>query len=726
MKIKAIYLYLLALLWVIVLALLLKIGNLNVTGLGITLSFLTLIFFPGMILWRLTRGKIVKENDAHANWLYVVGLGFGYYFIFNLAGIFLNLTLSGVLYLSFLIMLVLFLLTFYKDRGEFYQIDLNKWKTKTLADWILVIVLLSSSFLAFLVVDSQSDHLIGDGWFHLGILQKIVSGNGLSPHNLWVTKSAVLNPIYAFPVWHILVGELAKILDISIFTALRQVLLPLTILSLIVWYSLMGIIFKNKYLTAVTFLTFLLIFLRENSFYYLSALASPDSLNRLLFLPLILALVVDYLFSEKKTIIWPVIFISLLAIFCGLVHLIQFVYFIFILIVFGLFGLVFIRDRSVLVKLGYLLAGLLIIILPYLLISNEAVSSLLLKNAAAFQENVIVYNTYLGASITSRYAILILPVLALFFKKQKRLVFLVATVVALLAIYWPYFGVRFFFFKYLGGILVERAMANIPTFLLLGVVLFLILWSVDYLLKKIPRWSRFLVSGILIIIFLIPAVRSFWLDFAVNFLFSETNPIFWQGYWWVFGLIVVGTIILYFVFRKKDISFCEPFDKLNFIILTILLFFALGLPYFSSANKTLLENPNGNFLSNRLTFSASDVDFWGGEKTFDFFQSQSRKVFLTDNVTLAQTIPLYSDNFVTEYPYSIKEFGVSQHFFDKNRSLAERLVVLEGLSVDFVIVRHQDEVLLLDSCPENFQKVFENNYNYKGQDKTIVVYQVLK
>lgn len=53
MKIKAIYSYLSFIAWVLVLALLLGFARLNVTGLGITLVFLTLIFAPGLFLWRL-------------------------------------------------------------------------------------------------------------------------------------------------------------------------------------------------------------------------------------------------------------------------------------------------------------------------------------------------------------------------------------------------------------------------------------------------------------------------------------------------------------------------------------------------------------------------------------------------------------------------------------------------------------------------------------------------
>ncbi|MFA6492768.1 MAG: hypothetical protein WCV58_01360 [Patescibacteria group bacterium] len=722
MKIKAYIFYIVIILWLLLLKVLLSLSSFGSTGLGVTLSFLTIIFLPGFLLYRL-----LKVQSQLAKYLYIIGFGFGFYFLINFFALVLNLTISQIGFVNLFLVSLLFLISFIKDWQEIWEIDFSYFKEKDPAKWVVRFFVLIALILAFLGLDAQSDRLIGDGWFHLALLQKIVSGGGLSPYNLWVVKSEVLNPVYSFPVWHIFIGQFSNILGIPIFTALKQSLLPLFIISMIVWFSLISLIFKNYWITTVCFLSLILIFLKDNIFYYLVALPSPDSFNRLLLLPLILGLTVNYLF-EKTPKILNITLISLLVIFLGLIHFTQVIYLVVIWVVLGLVLLIFFVKEP-LKRLGLLMGGLAILILPYLLIFQRGIfSSFLMANAAAFTGDKVNFKTYLGANIIYRYAILSLPVIVLFLKKQLRLGLLFSIAVGMLLIYWPYLGLRPLFLKYFGAIFVDRSLAIIPHFIYFGFLLFFIILGINYLLVFVLRkihQKAIWFANIILVIFTLLAVFGLPANFVDKNIFSETNILFIDYFWLIFALIILLVLVIYIMYRKKEFILPKPKENLNFALLIILFFVFLSTPYFVPFKETLTKNPNGSIVSNRLTNNASDITYFGGQKTIDFWQSKSKEVFLTDAVTLAQMILLYSDNYAAEYPYSIKEFSQSNKFYDESLSLDERLEILDSLQVNYIIVRHAEDTPFYENNSNYFEKVFENTYEYKGGEKELIVFKYL-
>ena len=725
MKIKAIYLYLGFIFWILLLALLLRLSTFNVTGLGITLAFLTLVFAPGIFLWRLSRQK--TENWSLKT-LYIIGLGFAFYFFLNLLAIFLNLTLIQLIWLSSAFLFIIYALSFWFDRKEELEISLQVFKTKALVDWLLLALVAVAAIVSFFVIDAQSDKLIGDGWFHLAILQKITSGVGLNPSNLWVIKTASLNPVYSFPIWHILVGYLAQILDIPIFTALKQILLPLSILAMLSWYALAKVIFKNHYLTVIAFLAFLLVFLKDNSFYYLIAISSPDSFNRLLLLPVILGMIIVFIFNQNSSRVFNLVLISLLAIFLGLIHFTQLIYLVLILIVLGILLVIFSRDKLLLLKLASLIGGLAVLIIPYLLLQYSAVASFLKGQAANFTQDKITFKTYLGANIIYRYAILSLPLMALFVKKQAHLLILLAIALVALLIYWPYFGLRPTFLKYLGEIFVTRSLANVPHFLYFGFLLFMIIYGLNYLFSKNQtlKWITNVFFGLLFVIGLVSfSFRTLMAEAVENYLFSETFPGLIIGFWPILMIIILICLAIYFILAQKSLEIPEPKDRLNFALMTIFVFFFLATPYFGNMGKIFRQSHQETVLSPRLSTNASDISYFGGLQTIQFWQQNSPKVYLTDVVTLGQMVLLYSPNFLAEYPYGITNFSYSQDFYDDNLSLKKRLQMLEQWQVDFIIVRHNEELPFYQNNPQYFQLVFENHYFYE-KPRDLYIFQYLR
>lgn len=719
MKIKAPYFYLTLIAWLIVLIFLLNVVHFNTTGLGVTLAFLTLIFVPGFSLWRLTR--LGGENLA-LKLLYIIGFGFGFYFLANFLTLIFGLTLTFLINLSFFAVILIFVLAVYVDRQAEFTIDLDWFKKQRLVDYLFFALVIGGSVIGFFALDAQSDKLIGDGYFHLAILQKIVSAQNLNPYNLWVTKTTTLNPVYSFPVWHILVGEIAKLLKINIFTAYIQILLPLVILNFIVAFAFIKIIFKERYLTLIIYLAYLVLLL-SGVFYTLIPLRSPDSLNRLLLLPMVLGLTIDYLFSKNVKIIPQVVLVAMLVIFMGLVHFTQLIdYFLILFIFLGLF-LIISRELSVLKRFGWLMLALFGLTLPYLLIfQRENIGQLLIGNAAVYSGDKSINGSYHNANIIVLYTIFSLPILALFIKQKSRLIFLISIPIALITVSWQIFGLRGTFLKYLGEIFTIRAVTDIPVFVFWGVILYVVIAFFSFILAKLPK----LIQGFLCVLLAILTFAGLiFFKSSINYfideiIFNAKNLFFYENFWPIFVIISALSITIYFIVRfyqKKEIVIPEIKNKFIFIFLTFLLFLILSWPYWPVLSKTLDGSPNGSIITNREITNYGDIQRIGGKQTVEFLKElPSSSVVAFPNVTVSQIVSLYSKGYNFEYPYGITDFTLSKTIYDPELNSEQRLQFLEANSIDYVITLKSSESDLYNNSPY-FQKVFENHYIYQTQTK---------
>jgi len=735
MKTRAFYLYLGILGWLVLLAVLLIPLHLNQTGLGITLAVLTAVLLPGYFLKRIIQ---IEVEDFSKKIIYQIGLGLGFYFLINLFALFLNLTIFQLGYLILILLIILFATALYRDRKVLYQFSLISYlKGKSLADYLLFLTILIAATFSFLAIDAQSDKLLGDGYFHLAILRKITSGEGLSPYNLWVTKETALNIVYSFPLWHIFVGLISKILSISIFTAFKQILLPLVIFSFFAWYGFAKTLFQNKYIAGVCFLSFLLIMLKDSSFYFLVVLASPDSFNRLFLLPMIFIFTIDYLFSDSKKISQNLPIIILLAIFMGLIHFPQFIYLMVILLISLILIIIFDRKSQAFLKLTYLLSLITLLILPYLLIvQREMVFDWIRANMIIFQGDIYKYQAPAQVNIIYRYAVLALPILVLFFKKNRRIIFLFSISLSLILISWQIFGLRVLFLKYFGQIFVERAIANLPAFISFGFLLSLIIFYVNYLITKLPK-KIILIIDIFIglttaLVIVQSGTRLAVSEFLERTIFNSDSILFSQMFWWVFLLVSLGTVAYFIVRGHVEINLStmleikEPSNKLNLAVLIFAIILLLSTPYISGLNKVFAENSNGTILTNRSSNIVSDIRIIGGQKMIDFLNSvPKRSVFITDNPSISQLILLYSDNLAAEYPYSVSQFSESASFYNELLSDEERIAVLGKLQVDYILIRHPEDDQFVLARPEFFKEVLIDDFDYpiiqEGSTKLVPV-----
>lgn len=730
MKFRSIYLYLIAIAWFILLAIMLKSG-LNNTGMGIILAILTFILTPGFLILSLLPLKNV--DDMVVKICYAIGLGFGYYFLIGLFGILLGLTLDQLKMISFLVLPLLFLASLYLNWRYVPEINFGKIKKLTLSDAILLVTIIVGLVLTFLSVDGQSDKLIGDGYFHLGIIQKIISGVALDPVNFFPTKTGTINPVYSFPLWNITLSQFADWLGITPFTALRQAMLPLSLLALVAWAGFLKTFFKSKELVAFIFLAFLLSLLISGASVPLVALGSPDSFCRYLLLPLLFTFTARYFYFQDSSLVLSASFISIFAVFTGLIHFTELIGFLLVLGMYLIVLLTFDREKLILKKYGVLVIALSVLILPYLLVFQLTnIRELIMANISNYQAALAIVssNAKRGINVLHFYPLLVLPVFLLFAGKQRQLFFLFSIAAALFLVSWPTFGLRNLFLKYLGEIFTSRAISDIPGWVFWGFGFCLIVVGINYLLSKLGKIA-FLITNFLLGIFLVftfisSDLRSMIEYFSKEIIFNSKNTLndlLAANFWLLLALPVVLTVILFYL--KPNLP--EPKDRLNFTILTVILMAMLSTPFLGNYFKVRAENPNGNILSNRESVYASDLNRIGGEKTVEFFRSVPQgSVFLTDNVSLAQLILLYSPSYIAEYPYSITKFSTSLIFYNKILSSEERLAILDQLNVDYVIFRHAEEETLATLMPEKFELRYVSESVYNGKNVYFAIYSYQK
>ena len=736
-QIKAIYLYLLSLFWVVFLGVLLRLTDFKATGLGMTLAVLTLIFLPGVFLWRLI--KMTQENLA-IRLLYIIGLGWVFYLLLNFLALIFKMSLGQLSFAIGFFALILYGLSFWEDRQSVVSFNLEWFKKQTAGDWLLFILMFLGSLAAFWGVSGQADKFIGDGAFHLAILEKVVSTNNLDPYHLWITKTDSLNLVYSFPIWHLFLGFLAQILNLNIFTTYYLVLLPLVVLTILVVGGLASALFKNRYLATIVFLTFLAWSLSAGIFYNLVPLRSPDSLVRLLLLPLVLGLTAHYLFSENSEKLPNILLITLLVIFMGLIHFTQLIEYVLIL---GLLFIVLVigdRQKEKWSKTGWLLLAIVGILAFYLGIFHfEAIRQFFLGNLANFSGDNFANRSYRDTGNIYLYIVFSLPILAIF-ARERRFLFLLVIALTCLAISWQFFHLRIFFLKYFGEIFTIRAINDIPGFVYLGLLLFFLMAGLNRLLarQKVILYSSSLILIVFFLaMFLIEPLKLPIAVFIDQAFFTPKNSFFYTYFLPILILLATVSLVIYIYqhfIQKKELSIPDLQAKLNFAIIALVIFAIFSLPY--AANFwALAKNPKTSILRPRQIANLGDLDRLGGQKTLDFLNTlPASSVLVISDVTTAQILAPYLKQYLAEYPFAIQKFTFSQKIYDPNISLDERLQILQNHSIDYIICLRSYETEIFAADPQFFSQIFATNFSYRlegpqgpyEKSRDFVVFQYLR
>lgn len=601
-----------------------------ISPISLTLIFFTLIFLPGFALKRI----LALNNDLFDALMVCLSLGLVYVFGFCFLAIVFHLNLNQLIILYFATTIVIFFVAFLRDylKNKSFQLKFN-WKTIFVLENLPFLIVFVLALLILLVIVAKGSLLRGgDPLFHLAMIRKTLGDLPLSINNLNYTPNNVLIA-YNFPLWHVFSGMIIKILDINLFSYWRAISFPLSILSIFVWLWLFKQIFNKKILIILAAIFFLIFTFDWDNGYIFTTIAIPHTFSQLILLPLLIALMLNYLQAkEKNTINWLII-----AVFSGisaLIYLSSFFYYVFILIPFLLFY-VLLASRETrkesFHKASFLvfsvLAPLLIVILLLEFTGHSFISQAAQIINQTVQGTDYRYGSFSQLALPVRLAFCALPLTLLFIFRRRSLVLIPILFLLLPLTYLD--QIRPFLIKALTFIWFKRFYAN--------VVWYWFVWSLsvgavflglDQVLTKFSRFGQKLAALIILGLVTMAIFLQWRFDLLAKVykaIFSKTTSL-WVNNHYIFFIIAVTILAVFtliWLYKKHHqwgLALTEPKNKLFFFWLTAIITIFMFSPQLSEISpylhkpkslvKTLPKTSAENLALSRI----------GGSDVFSFIQ----------------------------------------------------------------------------------------------------------
>lgn len=585
-----------------------------------SIIFLYFVTLPG---WLIARIFSIQSEDSIGRFLINFALSLGFYLIISFFSIALSLSLEVLTFVVIILSVLLFGIALFLDIYFQKSVLISKKNFKNPENLYYLLPLAIGIFILFIVY-LKGPGLDGDPYLHLSIIRKALEADKLNSRALAFTKVSAINPAYLYPVWHVFLGFFSKIISLDPLIVWSKILFPLTAISLLTWYFLCTKIFTQKFWSILAFSIFSGVTFYAGTGYLFTRLGVPDTLSQFIILPLAVGLSLEFIFSKHKKL-KLLVPIGLLGIISLLVHGPHFFYLLFTFIAFGIFwAIVAFKDpdyRKILVKIGQLLS---VIILPLILlliiieIRFQSVSSILGEFDKVQSPSLRTQFTRFG--LLSRYGYILMP-LALLFIRQKRVLFIFASLSLVPIIYWTPLGG--FLGKYLSYVFVGRLRDNTTLyFLIFSLVLGLTIIILDRIVSRLSQNIRkitavFLVILTLFLIFLEVRFQTVFL-WAYNVLYSKSTSNFVnENLVWFFLLSGLLTIIGFLVWKlnlKRNIILDELEIKNKFlsfmlVILITLFFFTPSLEYL----RIYLPNPErvdaNNYFSNKFNNDSNALEY---------------------------------------------------------------------------------------------------------------------
>jgi hypothetical protein len=740
---KTLLVYVLFLIWFFVAILINKFTPLS--PLTIIIMFFGLLYSTGFSLRQIFKFDLKEDRLGKL----VVALTFGLVFALIIAGVALTLALTiGVLtkiylILAFLVILIgLFLDLRRKSEKEKIQFHMpNIWQSQNLGYFLVLIMIITT-----LVVVGITGTLLkgGDPDFHMAIMQKAFGGLSLKPSNLGFIKSDTLQIAYGLPVWHVFMTTLAVISHADVINLWSAISLPLSIFAFLVWAWLAQIIFKKRFFVWVV-LAFLAIYVYNwANGYIFTCLPIPDTLNNMLILPLVISLALHYIFNPDRDQKWLWL-IAVGAVLMAAIHLTQYVYF---LMLIGMFGLVWVITqwrqegyKSTLARIGWVLFWTCIIFLPFLAIlelKSHAISKILLENAQDTRVGDLRFGTFAVYDTYSKYAYLASPLILLFIRKNRRLIFLFSLMLIAPLIYLK--PVSAFVIKILGYIFLNRLFGSITWhYLVLALIFGFAVIMIDRLasLLKLGKIWKYLANLLVIVATVLFACFQ-WRQQVVavikngkevpkllpispiyNFIFSDASDV-WLGKHFpsIFIPIVVLAIavIVLQCLKPKTQEFFNLEEPKNGILTSCLLAVLLII-FFSTSYPNMINNwqqvAHTNFPIapiNESVFENNTIKSFGGPALADFVRTQipQKSVWVTPGNTV-YTFPVIFDQFIVAYPRTGK-LNRYTHIYESSKTPEDKLVQVGISRPEYILLyspAKQDQIYF-DAYPQYYQKIYDN------------------
>lgn len=700
----------------------------------IFLTFFLLILLPGFCLARIFKFRF--EEDYLGQIILFLTLGFTAICLLIFGTMFFGLTIFGLLNVFIIFMGFLFLLSFIFDffiwKETFKPIKISFrdiFQVKNLNFFLVFSLIL---FVLLIVTTKGSLFRGGDPNFHLSILRKVSEGSALTPENLGFTKSKLIHIAYGFPVWHIFLGLLIKISRTDIFNLWGEIVLPLTTTVFLVWYWLFQRIFSNRNLVILAFLLFILFSFTWDTGYLFTTLPIPHTLSQLILLPLAIGLTLKYIFD--KNLNYKFLFcLSIFLILTAIIHLTQYFYYTIIMVFFVLvFALLRFGDydfKEIFKKTLLTIFANMIIILPFIIfleVKSHVISAIWKSLIKADFSPPLRYRSFISFNYFAKYAYLTMPLILLFIKKNRQLIFLFTLFLITPIAYSETIGfIRTWLLRFLRHVFMNRLYGTVTWhFAVWALILGFLMILIDRFISrmaKISKYSRYLIN----FTFLFSAGYLVWAQTESSFLTGLYAKVFskdmdkWlnEHYLWILLFVIILVTVLLFwqkrqpkiveFFRLEEIKNPLP----NFFLSFMLIIFFLG-PNYKSIDEILKQKKISNIFFQPAQYELVTLatNYSGGQETVAFIKDNLpvKSVILVPE-SVSRYMPLLLDQFMVAYARSLASQEYSK-IYRPDISPEEKLSLLAHSQSNYVMLTKPGQgKTFFDSFPEYFQMIFQNN-----------------
>lgn len=708
--------------------------KLPLSPLNLIFGFFFLLLGPGFSLSRILNLNPESNLDKITDW---ITLGFILIFTLTLVAIVFGFSMNLLILTGLVIFILVFLVALGLDlwrKDQFFQYNLMRIQDFSILNLITGLILLVLIVFTLIVVDGLGGLFKGgDPSFHLAIVNKAFEGFSLSAGNLSLVKGSI-HVTYGYPVWHVLIAMLARIFHSDIFITWRTLVMPVSLLSVFVWYSLARKIMPTKSLAIFTVIVYLVYILNKNTAFLFTCISIPDTLNNLIFMPLSIGLVLSYVFDSgpinlKKDWV-KLVMIALISIFMAIIHLTQFFYFLMLIFIIGLVYLLFFwrekETKLILTKCGVTLGANLIVIVPLIVVlaikSNilDVVSGLFVSGSTELFP-ALVYGSFSKFNTLAKYAYVFSPLLFFFVYKNRCLTFLVALFLVLPLCYLE--PVKLLLMKTLGYIFVNRIYGSLVWHFAIWAFVFGIFFT---LIDRLMNWLSFSRRVLKVLIDLMALV------FLAIFIWAETNyqfaNIFYSGIYsvkidqWLnhyYGVVIlifsiIGLTVFYF--QKSKLQFAQFFElqeaKTLWFSVLIATFMILMLTYnWPSFSKWFTDGSKDNYLTQAATYDPHAIyTSAGGQEIVDFINHNvPRKSVILVPGNLIYNLPIVTDQYMAGYPRSSVLDRYLILYSDKYTD-EQKLANLNKSKINYILLYKpgSQNIDFFTRHPELFDRVYNN------------------
>ena len=614
-----------------------------------------------------------------------------------------------------------------------------QWRNVFQSENFLILFLILLSGVLLLVIGVQGSLFRGgDPSFHLSIIRKAFDGQSLGPRDLSFTKDEIVHIAYGFPILHIFWALLARFQNSDIFVLWKTISLPLAIMAILVWYWLFRQIFLNRFLALMSLLFFLIYINWWSNGWLFTCLPIPDTFNSTLVLPLTVGLSLKYIFNKSAN--YKVLLcLSILALLMAAIHLTQYIYFLFIVLFLLIMWLILRwRDseyKPIAKKICWTLITGVLIILPFGILleaKSHVISEVFRTYVGSNPVRKVKYDNFTKFNTWSKYGYLLLPLVFLFIRKNRPLIFVAALFLIVPIVYIR--SVSYILMKVFGYIWVNRLFASVTWhFIALGFVSGLVFLLIGRGLRKISA-SIYWQVGVNILLTLMGGIFVYFqvknqIALSIYDYIFGNNTNAWLGKNYILILAITIFVVLIFIvagqYRPKILAWTD-LAKLKGDWSAFVLTIVLALIFFSSSYRVLGDMVKVGLAQNYSFRSAGHIDLRtgnnnitamangvGGENMIAFVRENlpPKSVFLAPG-TNNYIFPMFVDQYMATYNGTARQKRLAQ-VYQSGALMADKIKYRKSAQVEYILLNQPERQgeQIFDQNSANFKKIFADTHS---------------